>query len=366
MKKSFKKFNPKIIFFCPSIEEGGVEKNLINICNNLSSEFKIHLITANKNKKKYFNKKVYFFCPKNDFFNQKSRTLKTFICVYLLIKNFFGKKIPIISFQANIAAIIFSKILKSKIIIRSNSSPNYYAKNFMKRQFMKFFYSYSDKVIVNSDEFKKEFKKYFGINSIRIYNLLEEPRKLKKLSNEKIKFRFFEKNSKSLNILSIGRFVDQKDHITIFKALNYLNFKRNYKFCLIGKGRLEMKFKNYIKHNKLSNRMKILRYKKNVYPYYKKADLFILSSLYEGLPNSLIEASYFNLPIISSNCKTGPKEILKNNKAAKFFRIKDYKELSKHILSAKKTKNKKKFKRDSRFDFNKNLYEYKNLIKSFI
>ncbi len=364
MKKSSKKFNSKIIFFCPSIEEGGVEKNLINICNNLSNEFDINLITANKNKKKLFNSKINFHCPKNNFFNKKNRLLKTLICAYLLIINFYGKRFPIISFQANIAAIIFSKILNSKVIIRSNSSPNYYANNYIKRKVMKFFYSFSNKIIVNSDEFKKEFKKYFGINSIRIYNLLEDPRKLIKLSKKKIDFKFFN-NNRSLNILSVGRLVEQKDHITILKALNYIKKKKNYNFCLIGKGVLNKQLKKYVKENKLTDKIKIIGYKKNVYPYYKKADLYILSSLYEGLPNSLIEANFFNLSIISSNCKTGPKEILKRNKDAKYFKIKNYKELSYNILKIKKKSN-KKIKIDSRFDFNQNLLQYRNLIRAII
>ena len=54
MKKFLKKSNYKVVFFCPSIEEGGVEKNLINISNNLSNEIDISLISANENKRKYF------------------------------------------------------------------------------------------------------------------------------------------------------------------------------------------------------------------------------------------------------------------------------------------------------------------------
>ena len=83
------------------------------------------------------------------------------VCIYLLLINFYGKKFIIISFQANISAIILSKIFNSKIIIRSNASPNFYAKNLIKRKIMKFFYSFADKVIVNSNEFKAEFRKIF-------------------------------------------------------------------------------------------------------------------------------------------------------------------------------------------------------------
>ena len=113
----------------------------------------------------------------------------------------------------------------------------------------------------------------------------------------------------------------------------------------------------------MEKNVKLAGYKKNIYPYYRKADLFILSSMYEGLPNVLIEANYFNLKIISSNCKTGPKEILKSNKNSKLFKVGNFKELAKCILSTKLDKP-KKFNIDKRFDFHKNLENYRKIILS--
>ena len=120
------------------------------------------------------------------------------------------------------------------------------------------------------------------------------------------------------------------------KALNLIKFKKNIKFCLIGKGYLKDDITDYINANNLESQVKIVGYKENVYPYYKKADLFILSSKYEGLPNTLIEALTFGLNIISTDCKTGPKEILKNGKFGKLFKVGDYKKLSELILFSKK------------------------------
>ncbi len=362
MNKSLTKFR-KIIFFCPSMEEGGVEKNLINICNGISQNNQIFLITANRNKKKKFDSKVKFISSTKNFFNSQSRIIKSLLCVYLLIKNHDNNyKSVIVSFQSNVIAIIISKILKYKVIIRSNQSPNNYAKNWFKRKIITFFFKMADKIVVNSNDFRKEFKKYFNLNSVTIYNPIEKKEKLLKLANCKIKNNFFSKSKNVLNILSIGRLVKQKDHITILKAINLIKKKRKVKLCLVGKGNEIQNLCNYIKDNKLFNIVKIIDYKKNIYPFYKKADVFILSSLYEGLPNTLIEALSLSIPIISTDCKTGPREILKN-KYGKLFKIQDYKTLSKLILKSKKKYNHKYFK-DDRFDFEKNLNIYRNIIFS--
>ena len=66
-----------------------------------------------------------------------------------------------------------------------------------------------------------------------------------------------------------------------------------------------------INYHNLNKNIKILGYQDNPYKYLKISDLFILSSIYEGLPNVLLEAITFKKFVISSNCPTGPAEILK-------------------------------------------------------
>ena len=366
MKKYLKKSKKNIIFFCPSIEEGGVEKNLINICNGIAKNQKVSVVTANKNKKKYFYNKIHFISPNTNFFNFKMRLFKSLLCVYLLFKNNKNNKshkCVMISFQSNIIAIIMSKLLNYKIIIRANQSPSNYARNYIKRKIMSLFYKQADKIVVNSNDFRKEFNKFFQVKSITIYNLIESQNILKKLSKQKVNNNFFSNNKNILNILTIGRLVIQKDQITILRALNLIKNKKKFRCYLIGKGKEFNNLKNFIIKYKLNKNVKILNFQNNVYPYYKKADLFILSSLYEGLPNTLIEALSFGVPIISTDCKTGPREILNKKKFGKLFRIGDYKKLSNLIMNSKK-KRKTNCTNDIRFDFEKNLQKYKNLINN--
>ena len=95
----------------------------------------------------------------------------------------------------------------------------------------------------------------------------------------------------------------------------------------------------------------------------------ILSSRFEGLPNVLLEAISLRKFIISSDCPTGPREILENGKNGLLFKIGDYKKLSRLILFYKNNKRtcskimKNLNKSSDRFDYKINLNKYLNLLK---
>ena len=353
----------------PSIQDGGVEKNLFIVANFLIKKLgKLSVITASKNYKEKFHNKIDLITPKNNFWNKSSRRVKYFVCLLLLFLEFKkNKKIIVFCFQANVYCILLCKILGIKVIVRSNTSPSGWSQNLIKKIFYKKILGLADKIIVNSLKFKKELKSHFNLDAECIYNPLNL-NEIKKLSKIKINEKFF--NSKDLKILNIGRLADQKDHLTLLKAINFLKNKVKLKLIIIGKGENENMLKNYIINNKLEKKIKIRNFTKNPFPYIKKTDLFILSSLYEGLPNVLLEALALNKFIISSNCPTGPSEILDNNKGGLLFKVSDYKDLAKKILFFKSNKfdclKKIKYakKRLDRFNYNKNLEKYLFFIKA--
>ena len=362
----------KLLIFIPQIGGGGVEKNFFLITNFLAKKIKnITIITINKEFKNKLNKNVKIISPINNKWQNSSIYVKYIISIILLIKTLFNdKNFLIFSFQANWYAIIISKIFGLKIISRSNTAPQGWSSNLIKRILYKFIIKFADVVIVNSLEFKKSLKNFFNINSICIYNPLNKSKILKQ-SNIKKKFNFFNKN-KCLKIINIGRFTDQKNQLLILKSIKYLQNDVPIRLLIAGRGVKYKILKQFIIQNKLSKSVKLVNFLNNPYPYIKLADLFILSSNYEGLPNVLLEAQCLKKIIISTKCPTGPNEILLNGRAGIFFKMNDYKDLSKKITQV--YQNKANFKNKvkvgynnlHRFDENRNLNMYYKIINKYL
>jgi len=345
----------KIVIFNPSIEGGGVERNLEIIANYLSKKTKrkIYLISYDKCLK--LNKTVNFVKPIINL-NIKNRIFKYFIClISLIIFHINNKKYLIFSFQANVYAILFAKLFKQKIIVRANAAPHGWINGY-KKIIIKFFYKRADKVIVNSNEFRNEFKKTFQLNPTVIYNPLDKV-KLISLSKKKINIPFFDYFKSGIKILNVGRLTSQKNQIDILRSVNILKNKIPIRLLIIGTGNKLSYLKNFIKEENLSNNVKIIPYCKNPYNYFKKADMFILSSKYEGLPNVLLEATLFKLLSISYKCKTGPKEILQNGKGGILVNFGDHKRIAKEILKYFYSKKKYKYKKMIDTSY-KNLKKY--------
>ena len=174
-----------------------------------------------------------------------------------------------------------------------------------------------------------------------------------------------------MKILNIGRFTEQKDQLTFLKSLNNLKNKIDFEACIIGRGVLKKNYK--ITYLKITWEIfvKIIDFVKNPYPLIKQSDLFILTSKFEGLPNVLLESLTLKKFVISSNCHTGPKEILLNGKGGLLFKVGNYRELSKIRFYSMNKKDcgkmiNRSYKALDRSDYSKNLRQYEEMVRSLI
>jgi|MDTG01.5.fsa_nt_gb glycosyltransferase involved in cell wall biosynthesis len=361
-----------ILIFVPMIGGGGVEKNLFIIANYLSEHFKnVSIISTSKEFKSKFNKNIKFISPKSKLWNKiKNRRIKILVCLYLLAKEIiFNKKWKVLSFQGNLYCCLLCKVFKTKVILRSNASITGWSKGYFKKVLYNRISKMADKIIVNSLEFQKEYIKHFNLKTKFIYNPLNKDEIIKN-SKRKINFSFFKK--KTFNFINIGRLVSQKNQLLILKSFKLLSEKTSYKFKLliIGSGEDKKVLLDFINKNNLQESIKVIKFRKNPFPYLRKTDAFVLASIFEGLPNVLLEALTFKKLVISSDCPTGPKEILDHGKGGLIFKMNNEFDLYKKIIFFIKNKSKCQklvahgFNRLTRFDYRKNLNEYIKIINS--
>ena len=363
-----------IIMFMPVIGIGGVEKNLFQITNYLATKIKnVKVCTTTKNISRKFDKNTKIISDKFKNLEKINIRLRYLICLFTLY-NFLKKNNDyiVLAFQANIYCVLVCKLLNIDIIVRSNTSPAGWRHNSIKEFIYKKIIKNTNVFLVNSIEFQKQIQKKYNINVKCILNPLNTTQILKNLELKKSTNTFFKKGNKSLKLINIGRLTDQKDQMTILKAVNLLKNKINFELLIVGNGYEKKKLLNYINNNDLKKFVKILDFTKYHYSILNEAEVFILSSIYEGLPNVLLEAAYLKKFIISTDCPTGPKEILQNGKGGFLFKVYNYEELAKKIFLYNKQKKilRKKvhitYKGLGRYNYNKNLEKYYLMIKNLI
>jgi N-acetylgalactosamine-N,N'-diacetylbacillosaminyl-diphospho-undecaprenol 4-alpha-N-acetylgalactosaminyltransferase len=172
---------------------------------------------------------------------------------------------------------------------------------------IKTLYNQADILVANSKQIKKDLQLYFKLRPpIKvIYNTVDK---------EKINALMFENIAEVLDpalfyFINVGGFRIEKNHSVLIKAMVKLKDKQ-CRLLLVGKGELEEKLKAQVKDLGLIGKVIFIPYQTNPFKYVHKANCFVLSSNVEGMPNVLLEAMACSVPIISTDCLTGPREIL--------------------------------------------------------
>ncbi len=358
----------KIYIFHPYSQIGGADLSISRLINNLEENgYDIDFIFLNRqNLSKYLSKRkvnfikikstrAFFSIPKiRDYLKKdKKKNYKKYI--FLSNQNFAN----ILSFPI----LLNLNWIKHILIERNHIDEFKYNKSLKKIiifKLIKYIYKYADAIIGISKKLSEDLSKYINKKCLTIYNPAFD-KNIFKLSNKKIAIK---KNKHT--IISVGRLEEQKDMETLIKAFRLVVNQINANLIIIGYGSQLKKIKKIINFYKLQKRVKILTKITNPFPYYKIANTFVLSSKYEGFGNVIVEAAMFKVNIISSNCNSGPKEILLNGKGGHLFKVGDHLELSNKIIKSLKFSQKKYvntlYKSLNRFSVQNNIKAYKKLF----
>lgn len=218
--------------------------------------------------------------------------------------------------------VCFSKFFNSsKIIISERNDPKNVEINPLLKILRKIFYRLADCIVFQTHNAKSYYSKRIQSKGIIIENPIIDILSLKQY------------NKINREIVTIGRLTKQKNIYLLINAMEIIaKVHPDYSLSIYGRGELESDLKSYVKQKGLEKKINFKGFKKNVHELIKNADIFVLASIYEGMPNALIEAMSMGFPVISSNCPCGgPRELIQHKINGLLFNNNDLDDLIKQI-----------------------------------
>lgn len=320
-----------IYYWSPCLTEIATTKAVINSAysiNRYSKDYKAFILDAvgefsqkqeeldKKNLEiiKLYKFKYISYLPKHGFFLSRISFSFIFILNFFRLKKIIQKKNPeylIVHLITSLPLILFSLFkFKTKCILRISGYPRL---GLLKTIFWKFTLKNVYKVTCPSQA-TYNFLKELDIVAEEKLSFLPDP--IINVKEINILKKDIVKNNFNNYLIGIGRLTQQKNFIFLISAFKELNIiYPDLKLLIFGNGEeREILEKNIISLS-LMQSVRILPYTKNIYPYLKNANCFVLSSLWEDPGFVILESSFCRTFIISSDCKNGPDEIIKKNNA---------------------------------------------------
>lgn len=315
----------KVMFYINAIHHGGAERVICNLATNFSNHgYECILVTSFIDSWEYsYGEKVrrvsLFEKPiEEGFLNRNLRLVKE-------LRRLLKKEKPdvLISFMAepNFRAIVASVGLDNKVVISVRNDPNREYSNTLTRVLAKTLFHRADGVVFQTEDAQRWFPKGIQKKSKIIFNQVDEV--FYKTKYEGVRH----------DVVTTGRLVPQKNHKLLIRAFATIADKVDENLIIYGDGELREELENLIEELHMKDRIFLPGSVKNVAETIKSAKLFVLSSDYEGMPNSLMEAMALGLPCISTDCPCGgPRMLLGNCKDNCLTPIDDTEALSKKML----------------------------------
>ena len=366
----------KLIFFHPYSLGGGSDNSLYRLIKRLNKKiYDIDFISLNKSILKNKITNINFIKL------SASRTILSIFEIRKILKKYQKqkkyKKIIMISNQnfGNLVA-IFSKyklsFIKLITVDRNHIDELHFFKNyldFIKKKIililMKLFYKKADLRIGISRKLSKDLSDLVNSKIKTVYSPSFDKNIIKLAKNQNIKLKKKEKF-----FICVSRFSKRKDHNTLLAAFSMIKEKKQFKLILVGFGPEEKNIRLLIKKHNLENDVLMIKNLHNPFWLIKKSSLLIVTSIYEGFPNVIVEALTLNTPVISTNMNAGASEILLNGRGGDLVKVGDVLNLSKRISNfiadPSKLRNKMHKARENLFRFDVELHHriYNKIFKN--
>lgn len=305
--------NNSITFLISSLAGGGAEKISVALANSFQlNKRKVEFIVLNLKNEIYYddlNPKI----KKLSLHSRHARTSFFPLIKYILKNN--PDKFLVFNHELALVLVLLKIILFKNFKIYSRNISTLSKKldietsiwhGYFKKNFLKLLYNKVDKIIAQSEGMKDDLINNFNLSKRKI-EVIYNPYTTNKVSSSSIT------TSTNEEILYIGR-------LEKIKGLNYLleaftivlNDHPNLKLRIVGQGSLFSILQKDCENKGITKKVIFEGFKKETAPFFENAKLTILTSLYEGFPNVLVESITYGTPVVSFDCKSGPSEIIED------------------------------------------------------
>jgi glycosyltransferase involved in cell wall biosynthesis len=200
--------------------------------------------------------------------------------------------------------------------------------------FMRWFYRWADGVIAVSEGVADDVAGITRLDRQRIhviYNPVDTDH-VKALATEPLRHPWFGSGTPPV-VLSAGRLTVQKDFPSLLRAFARVRQNRPARLMILGEGEERASLEALARELKCQDDVALPGFVPNPYPYMAAAGVFVLSSAWEGFGNVLIEAMALGVPVVSTDCPSGPAEILGRGRYGTLVPVSDVDALA-HAITA--------------------------------
>jgi len=330
--------NKKLTIFLPTLMGGGAEKVMVTLANEFVERgIDVDLVLA-KAQGPYLSQ----IDQRIMIVDLKSN--KQIFCLLGLLK-YLRKERPSVMLSAlstaNIIAVlarllsrisfrlVISERAVSSVALQDNRS---YQARFLPF-LMRLAYPLADAVVAVARGVADDLILNFNVNPARV-NVVYNPvvtTELIELSGNRCEHESFDEPGMSV-VLSVGRLTSQKNFNLLIRAFSELSNTHNVCLVILGEGELKLELIGLAKALGIASKVYFPGFVLNPFMWMRRASVFVLSSDYEGLPGALIQAMACGTPVVSTDCQSGPSEILENGKWGRLVAVDDSKALSKAIM----------------------------------
>lgn len=304
----------KIMFFIYRLGGGGASRTFLNIINHIDRErFTPILVTLDftYNYEQYVKDDVIFIKLPTKRLRKAIKPLAKLI--QELRPDLLMSTIPVYN-TVLILANMLSRT-RTRIVVREAAYLGGTWKENMKLKLFGKLYNRTNQVIALSEGVKTNLIKRYKVKDSKI-KVIYNPVDIEHIvaeSEQAVETQSL-LASNHQKIITAGRLVKEKDQETLIKAFAKIATETNSELYILGEGELEADLKQLTDKLQVAEKVHFLGFQENPYAYFKKADVFALTSLTEGFGHVFVEALALGLPIVTTKCEPGASEVLQNGK----------------------------------------------------